>query len=92
MENPHTEIFISTNTMKYKIILNECIDEYDNITDSYYTVQIQKSFLWFKYWRTFKHTVSDMDYSYKEVTKFKTIEDAREFISILEKIKVMPIR
>jgi hypothetical protein len=75
---------------KFRIVVNEC-NECDTISfDTYYTIQIQKSFLWFKYWCTLEHTSIDEDNPLKEVTKFKTIEDARECISILKKIKVIP--
>jgi hypothetical protein len=77
--------------VKFRIVVNQ-YNEYNEVnSDVYYTVQIQKKFLWFKYWCNLEHTVSDEDCPFKEVTKFKTIEDAKEFISILKKIKTIPI-
>lgn len=69
--------------MKYKIILNEYMDEYGKVTDSYYTIQIEKTLLWINYWSTITHTECDMSGSYNEPTKFKTIEDAQNHIMML---------
>lgn len=71
--------------MKYKIILNEYVNEYGKVTDSHYTIKIEKQFLWFNYWSTVKHTVCDVTGCSSDVTRFKTIEDVREYVGKLEK-------
>lgn len=69
--------------MKYKIILNEYANEYGKVTDSYYTIKIEKRFLWINYWSTITHQVCDMTGCYDEDTRFKTIEDAQNHIMML---------
>jgi hypothetical protein len=69
--------------MKYKIIFNEYVNEYGKVTDSHFIIKIEKTFLWFKYWSTVEHTECDMTGSYKEPTKFKTIEDVQNYIMLL---------
>jgi hypothetical protein len=76
---------------KFRIVANDSNGYISVNPDIYYTVQIQKSFIGFKYWCTLEHTLLDEDNPIKEVTKFKTIEDAIEFISNVKKIKVIPI-
>jgi hypothetical protein len=76
---------------KFRIVAND-YNEYSTVNpDIYYTVQIQKTFIGFKYWCTLEHTLLDESNPLKEVTKFNTIEEAIEFISNVKKIKVIDI-
>jgi hypothetical protein len=70
--------------MKYKIILNEYMNEYGKVTNSHFIIEIEKSFLGFKYWSTVKHKVSNISGVYNVTTEFKTIEDAQRYITMLD--------
>jgi hypothetical protein len=76
---------------KFRIVVNQGSECSTVGFDVYYTVQIQKSFLGFKYWCTLEHTSLHEDCPLREETKFETIQEAREFISNLRKIEVIPI-
>jgi hypothetical protein len=69
--------------MKYKIIFNEYSNEYGKVTNSHYIIKIEKTFLWFKYWSTVKHTECDMTGSYKVPTEFKTIEEVHNYVMMM---------
>jgi hypothetical protein len=75
--------------MKYKIIFNEYRDEYGVVTNSHYTIQIQRKFLFFKYWSTITHEISGWGDLYTTETNFRTLEDAKEFIENLNKSGVL---
>jgi hypothetical protein len=72
--------------MKYKIIFNECRNKYGEVTDSYYTVQIQRKFLLFQYWSTITHALDD---TYSTETTFNDLLAANEFVAKLKKGKVV---
>jgi hypothetical protein len=72
--------------MKYKIIVNEYRNEYGEVTESYYTVQIQRKFLFFQYWSTITHAFDD---TYSVETTFNDLLAASEFVAKLKKGKVV---
>jgi hypothetical protein len=79
--------YVKRNNMmkKYRIIHNKYIDEFYNVIESYYTVDVEKSFLWFKYWRAIKHKENDSLGLTSEITKFSTVEEANRFVIELNK-------
>jgi hypothetical protein len=68
--------------MKYKIIFNEYRDEYGIVTNSHYTVQVQRKFLCFKYWSVITHKIGALRIT---ETTFKTLKESKKFIKNIKK-------
>ena len=58
----------------------EYFDEYGKLQNEYYYIQEWKRFLWWSYWKDIKHEEWGWDDSSMERTKFKTLEDAQNFV------------
>ena len=58
----------------------EYFNEDGKVTNEYYYIQEWKKFLWWSYWKDINHTECGYSDCYKTRTKFKTLEDAQQFI------------
>ncbi len=58
----------------------EYFNEKGKVTNEHYYIQEWKKFLWWYRWVDIKHRECVMGDSFMERTKFKTIEDARNFV------------
>ena len=58
----------------------EYFDEYGKLQHKYYYIQEWKRFLWWYRWVDIKHEECRMANSFMERTKFKTLEEARDFV------------
>ncbi len=58
----------------------EYFNEKGKVTNEHYYIQEWKKFLWWYRWVDIKHRECVMGDSFMERTKFKTIEEARNFV------------
>ena len=58
----------------------EYFDEKGKLYHSYYYIQEWKKFLWWSYWADIIHTECGYGDCYKVRTKFKTVEQAKDFV------------
>ena len=63
---------------KYRIKKAIYYNEYGMEVSSYFYLQYQKDYLFFKMWKDVKHEICCMSGCYSVITKFKTHEEASE--------------
>ena len=64
----------------FLIIHHEYFDEKGKLSTEYYYIQERKKFLWWSYWKDIEHEECGWDSCYKTRTRFKTLEEAQDFV------------
>lgn len=66
--------------MKYRIVERRWYDELGNKEAENYIIQVKKSYLGIKVWRTIKETECDYADCYSTAKRFKQFSDAQDYI------------